>query len=285
MITVFVVCKLICIIDGWQWLESLPWDKRSTVYPLVLNIHRWIECGTAVWKAFFPGVQRYVESRITHNQHLQFMEFICTNGYTVKGLFTVNQNHRQTRHNPDAKGFGSRNYRSMIVGDLRLTIADFTNPIGDRRGASNAKYRGLANFEHVIRKGMLRQGPEALAAALHEQPMIMLDAGFVNELGGVVAVGNFDEVEGNLYVQFKTFLFPTSAHYSRTRNLGRVDGSDEERIKALRDLAATNGKTTDNEQFTTFIDTFNQHFELLYNGSSTIEALKHQARLKASIIA
>lgn len=122
-------------------------------------------------------------------------------------------------------------------------------------------------------------GYDALNESLPGQVFIALDAGVVNELGGIVATASLDEF--NLTITWKNFLFPTSTKYSYTRESVEQRRAQSAPIaNHFRAVDKQKAHTLDYNVINNFYGSLNQHFDTIYQATSNEQSLRTKEKLK-----
>jgi hypothetical protein len=228
--------------------SDLPWAKDGG---LSTKIHEWTCRPAELWGLFFPGIEKFVEERKVSGQRLRFMHYCTSDGWSIQGLFTVEQEHRKNSLN----GFNCRNYRRLINTSepKPLQISDFTTTREAFSGANNRAFHGSGNIEHMVKNHFLRLGPGALQDAL-KHIWIVIDLGIINAIGGCAVTGspvfNSAGEQDGFELKFTRFLFKTKSRYSPVRE---TIGRQLERAKLFQNdydrLSGSHGRTLDIQKY------------------------------------
>lgn len=83
------------------------------------------------------------------------------------------------------------------------------------------KFRGLGNIDYMVGNDFLALGYNALKDTIDKHVFIVLDAGVINDLGGLVGTVDIDTNYG-ISVKFKTFTFGSAARKANRRRLTEI---------------------------------------------------------------
>jgi hypothetical protein len=260
--------------------ENLPWKQSGK--GLCTSMQAWTSCPDGLWDLLFPGIKKFVGKRDENGQHLRFSHYAVTDGWSLKCTFTVEQEHRRWNVN----GYSSSNYRRLIdrQNPKPLRISDFTATRKAYQGATNNNtFHGKGNFDYMIQKMLLQQGPQAVRDALRH-PWICIDPGNINVIGGGVICGKLVRTwagEYQLHIKFTRFLFRNKDRYTLIEDIvGEQMAKTEDFIEDIIDLSKHHPRTMDVNEYDTHVDFFNFNYNQFTEANRSLKSLMNGQKLK-----